>query len=106
MDFQLERRQEMQTHRLHRKPDAKRRREVGSPVRKEGVKMYSPKIREDLIPKIYHAARAKGIKMTTLVNGILERVLNGGDELGAKEIVSSGKESDFPKENGRDHEYS
>jgi hypothetical protein len=61
--------------------------------------MYSPKIREDLIPKIYQMAKAKGIKMTTLVNQILEKVLNGGDEFGAKEIVSSSKEFNFPKEN-------
>jgi hypothetical protein len=159
------------------------------------MRMYSPKIREDLIPEIYRAANALGIRMTTFVNQILERVLNevsvfegeetgsdgnalpsqeefekalhrlqeeirtslisegkeatiigefkislskrtklrcrvitgdpkrvgsivypmmakrlkalnGGDEVGAKEIISSGKESNFPKENGREHEYS
>jgi hypothetical protein len=41
--------------------------------------MYSPKIREDLVPKIYQVAKAKKIKMTTLVNRILEKALNGGD---------------------------
>ena len=39
--------------------------------------MYSPKIREDLIPKIYQVARAKRIRMTILVNQILENALNG-----------------------------
>lgn len=44
--------------------------------------MYSPKIKEDLIPKIYKAARARGIRMTTLVNDILNMALNemGGNE--------------------------
>ncbi len=65
--------------------------------------MYSPKIKEDLIPKIYQAAKAERVKMTTLVNRILEKAINGGGEVEAKEIVSSGKESDFPKENGRDY---
>lgn len=62
--------------------------------------MYSPKIREDLIPIIYQAARKGRVHMTTFVNRILEKALNGGDEFGTKEIVSSGKESDVSKENG------
>jgi hypothetical protein len=62
--------------------------------------MYSPKIREDLIPKIYKMAKARKVKMTTFVNQVLEKVLNGGDEFGAKEIVSNSKESNFPKEDG------
>ena len=39
--------------------------------------MYSPKIRDDLIPKLYQEAKAKRIPMTDLVNRILEQVLNG-----------------------------
>lgn len=39
--------------------------------------MYSPKIKEELIPKIYQTAKARGIRMTTLVNEILRKVLNG-----------------------------
>lgn len=62
--------------------------------------MYSPKIREDLIPKIYQVAKAKRIKMTTLVNEILEKVLNGGDGLEAREALSNSKESDLSKEDG------
>lgn len=34
--------------------------------------LYSPKIREDLIPDLYHMAKAEGTKMTKLVNRILE----------------------------------
>ena len=38
--------------------------------------MYSPKIKEELIPKIYEIAKAKGVRMTTLVNKILMKSLN------------------------------
>lgn len=54
--------------------------------------MYSPKIREDLIPKIYHLAKAKKIKMTTLVNRILEKAIQREDGLetrGAKDKKSN-----------------
>jgi|WetSurMetagenome_2_1015567.scaffolds.fasta_scaffold00300_17 hypothetical protein len=37
--------------------------------------MYSPKIDERLIPTLYRIAKAKGIKMTTLVNSILQDAL-------------------------------
>ena len=37
--------------------------------------MYSPKIREDLIPRIYRAAKAAGIAMTTWVNQLIEEKL-------------------------------
>ena len=53
--------------------------------------MYSPRIREDLIPRLYHAAKAKRIPMTALVNRILEKALNGGDGLEAREIGPDGK---------------
>lgn len=39
--------------------------------------MYSPKIEEELIPKIYQLAKAKDTRMTTLVNEILSKALNG-----------------------------
>lgn len=65
--------------------------------------MYSPKIREDLIPKIYQVAKARKVKMTTLVNQILEKVLNGGGELEDKETLSIGKESNLSKEDGGSH---
>lgn len=41
--------------------------------------MYSPKIREELIPKLYIEAKAKRIRMTTLVNQILENSLAGNE---------------------------
>ncbi len=37
--------------------------------------MYSPKIDEELIPKIYRLGRLKKTPMTRLVNEILERAL-------------------------------
>ena len=37
--------------------------------------MYQPKIREDLIPRLYCLARARGIPMTTLVSELLEGAL-------------------------------
>ena len=37
--------------------------------------MYSPKIREDLIPKVYQAAKKTGLAMTTWVNQAIERAL-------------------------------
>jgi predicted DNA-binding protein len=37
--------------------------------------MYSPKIKDELIPKIYQIAKAKGMRMTTLVNEILKKAL-------------------------------
>ena len=53
--------------------------------------MYSPKISEDLIPRLYQSAKAKRIPMTTLVNRILEKAVNGGDGLEASEIGPNGK---------------
>lgn len=61
--------------------------------------MYSPKIREDLIPKIYQAAKAKRIKMTNLVNEILEEALNGGGGFAAREIGRNGKRPSFSEKN-------
>lgn len=62
--------------------------------------MYSPKIREDLIPKIYQAARAEKVKMTTLVNQILENALSGGEGFESEEALSAGKESGLSEEDG------
>lgn len=38
--------------------------------------MYSPKIREEYIPKIYQIAKANGTRMTTFVNEIIGRALS------------------------------
>jgi len=46
--------------------------------------MYSPKIKEDLIPKIYQKAKAQGITMTSLVDKIIRNALND-DKLKVKE---------------------
>ena len=35
--------------------------------------MYSPRIEEELIPRLYLLAQARGIRMTSLVNGILRK---------------------------------
>lgn len=37
--------------------------------------MYSPKIREDLIPRVYRAARKAGLPMTAWVNQAVEKSL-------------------------------
>jgi hypothetical protein len=38
--------------------------------------MYSPKIDEELIPRLYRLRKLKKIPMTRLVNGILENALS------------------------------
>lgn len=38
--------------------------------------MYSPRISEELIPKIYKVAKAKGVPMTKLVDEILDDALS------------------------------
>lgn len=42
---------------------------------KGGQPMYSPKIRDDLIPRIYQEAKRAGLAMTTWVNQALEQAL-------------------------------
>ena len=37
--------------------------------------MYSPKIREDLIPKIYRTAKSAKVAMTKWVNRVIEEAL-------------------------------
>ncbi len=47
--------------------------------------MYSPRIREDLVPRIYQAAKAGGVAMTTWVNRAVEAALaatKGGERAG------------------------
>ena len=39
--------------------------------------MYSPKIKEDLVSKLYQKAKAEGMPMTKLVDEILRNALNG-----------------------------
>jgi hypothetical protein len=42
--------------------------------------MYSPKIREGLIPRIYREAKKSGVKMTVWVNAVIELSLRKIDE--------------------------
>jgi hypothetical protein len=44
--------------------------------------MYSPKIREDLIPYLYRLARHNGEPMTHLVNRFIEQIISGFKETG------------------------
>lgn len=37
--------------------------------------MYSPKIKEDLIPKLYKIAKKRGVPMTELVNNIVREAI-------------------------------
>ena len=57
--------------------------------------MYSPKIREDLIPKIYQAAKKADVPMTVWVNEAIEEALSNREEnegQGAKENDSKKEE--------------
>ena len=40
--------------------------------------MYSPRIKEDLIPKLYQRAKEEGISMTKLVDQIIRDTFNSG----------------------------
>ncbi len=46
--------------------------------------MYSPQIRDDLIPRVYHAAKACGVAMTTWVNRAIEAALAGFEDTGGE----------------------
>jgi len=48
--------------------------------------MYSPKISEDLIPKVYRLAKAENKPMTRVVDEILRNYLNE-IEIGGKQIT-------------------
>lgn len=45
--------------------------------------MYSPKIKEDLIPKLYQRAKTEGVSMTKLVDQIIRDALSS-DRLNRK----------------------
>ena len=47
--------------------------------------MYSPKIKEDLIPKLYQRAKTEGVSMAKLVDQIIRNALNGGNKKKRKE---------------------
>jgi len=57
--------------------------------------MYSPKISEELIPHLYRWAKSDGVKMTVLVNQMIERevkkYLQGGDKHEGQDKANSDK---------------
>ena len=59
--------------------------------------MYSPKIREDLIPKIYRAAKSAKVAMTKWVNQVIEEALPPDAEERGQET----NERNFKKEDER-----
>ena len=60
--------------------------------------MYSPKIREDLIPYLYKLSRFLNMPMTKIVNSILEEVI---DKLRDKGYLALFRELDQEKEVGK-----
>jgi len=54
--------------------------------------VYSPKIREDLIPRIYRAAKCAGIPMTRWVNRLIETALPEKVEINTDEVYRDRKE--------------
>jgi len=54
--------------------------------------MYSPKIREDLIPRIYRAAKAAGVHMTTWINQLIEENLPVPAKINEDEIIQQRRE--------------
>ncbi len=55
--------------------------------------MYSPKIKEDLIPKLYEIAKKRVVPMTELVDNIIREALENGYQV-RKEANSSESEED------------
>jgi hypothetical protein len=51
----------------------------------KGGAMYSPKVREDLIPRIYRAAKAAGVPMTRWVNEAVVTALATPPQLGGED---------------------
>lgn len=58
--------------------------------------MYSPKIAEDLVPRLYHLAKDRKMPMTRLVNAIIRDALVVGDlpspDAGILEVRESASE--------------
>jgi len=54
--------------------------------------MYSPKIKDELIPKLYVVSKAERIRMTTLVNRILEKALDSEERTQAGEPAANKRE--------------
>ena len=54
--------------------------------------MYSPKIKDDLIPKIHQKAKSQGIPMTSIVDKIIRDSLSDNKSK-PKEVKKNEKES-------------
>ncbi len=63
--------------------------------------MYSPKIREDLIPRVYRAAKAAGIRMTKWVNQAIEQALPEVTNESGQEISERNSRKDEDHERDR-----
>ena len=61
--------------------------------------MYSPKVREDLIPALYRLGRARGRPMTQLVSEAVERYLAAAPEHPDHSIHSAGEPDRNPDTN-------
>lgn len=61
--------------------------------------MYSPKIREDLIPRLYQLGKAASKPMTKVVDEILRSYLDGRED----DPEISGNESPFMQKLGKYH---
>jgi hypothetical protein len=55
--------------------------------------MYSPKIREDLVPRIYREAKKSRVKMTVWVNAVIELMLRKIDEVENEKTKKEEKKS-------------
>jgi len=54
-------------------------------------RMYSPRIKEELIPPLYKIAKSRKMAMTKLVNGIIEQYLDkNGERRDRKKAIMSG----------------
>ena len=61
--------------------------------------MYSPKIRDDLIPKLYRLARQEGKPMTRLVDEILRVEVERRLQVVDQQSITEPSESLKPKKN-------
>lgn len=51
--------------------------------------MYSPRIREALIPRVYRAAKASGIPMTAWVNQVIEEALREHERRNESQVADA-----------------
>jgi hypothetical protein len=59
----------------------------GFPPLKGEMQMYSPKIKEDLIPTIYRLSKENKAPMTKVVDGILRSALNGSRSPSKEKLI-------------------